>query len=184
MAVDRAGMTRSWTGTLRETPLEERLHYLDVDRRILSRRLLQPGVTAGHLVIAPSGVWVIASRRYEGRPTPRGGALSRRTQILQLGSRGASRLVDGVARQAELVRAELGPDVPVAAMLCILDADWPIFGGAFTVAGVRVLWPKKACEVIEVGHRLSPGQIEDVHQQLTEAFPVAPRRHEVRSRAS
>jgi hypothetical protein len=183
MAIDAVGTTRPRTGTLRESSLDERLHYIDIDCHILTRRMLRPGVTAAHLVVAPSGVWVIASRRYEGRPSPQGGALSRRTQILQLGSRSATRLVNGVARQAEIVRSELGPDIPVAAMLCILDADWPIFGGAFTVDGVRVLWPKKACEVIETGHHLGKAQIDEVQQHLAEAFPFAPKRHDVRSRA-
>lgn len=185
-AIDAGGAAvrteRSYEGTLRETALEERLHYLDVDCRILARRVLRPGQLAAYLVIAPSGVWVLGARRYEGRPSPQGGLLSRRTQILQLGKRSATRLVAGMARQTETVQTELGPDVPVAGMLCILDADWPVFGGAFTVDGVRVLWPKKACEVIETGRRLSPGQIDDLHERLGAAFPAAPNRHAVHPR--
>ena len=176
-----AASGRARAGALREASLEERLHYLDVDARILTRRVVRPGVAIGHLVTAPSGVWVIASRRYAGRPTtPQGGLLSRRTQTLQLGSRTATRLVASVALQAEVVRAELDASIPVSAMLCILDADWPIFGGAFTVDGVQVVWPKRACDVIETGHRLGTGQINDVHQQLSEAFPAAPTRHTIR----
>lgn len=182
MAIEAVQAHRQRTGTLREASLEERLHYLDVDCHILTGRVVRPGIATGHLVTAPSGVWVIASRRYAGRPSPQGGTLSRRTQTLQLGSRTAARLVESVARQPEAVQAELGDSIPVSAMLCILDADWPVFGGAFTVDGVRVLWPKKACEVIETGHRLSIGQINDVHHQLAAAFPAAPKRHAVRSR--
>jgi hypothetical protein len=184
MTIDAVDALRLRAGTLRETALEERLHYLDVDCRILTRRVVRPGVTAAFLVVAPSGVWVLGARRYEGRPSPQGGALSRRTQILQLGGRSATRLVAGVARQADAVQAELGAHVPVSAMLCVLDADWPIFGGSFTVDGVRVLWPKKACEVIETGHRLGTGQINDIHDQLATAFPVAPNRHGMRTHAN
>ena len=178
MTIEAVGELRPKSGTLRETALEERLHYLDVDSRILSRRVIAPGVVAAHLVVARSGVWVVGARRYEGRPTPQGGALSRPTEVLQLGNRTATRLVAGVARQAELVQAELGADIPVSALLCILDADWPVFGGAFTVNGVRVLWPKKACELIETGHRISAAQIRDVHDQLATAFPASTQRHQ------
>lgn len=168
------------TGVLREAPLAERLHYLDVDARILTQRVVRPGIAVSHIVTAPSGVWVIASRRYPGRPTPQGGLLSRRTQTLQLGSRTATRLVASVAAQAEAVRAVLDDTIPVSALLCILDADWPIFGGAFTVDGVQVVWPKKACDIIETGHRLGAAQVNDIHQQLAETFPTAPKRHTVR----
>jgi hypothetical protein len=33
-------------------------------------------------------------------------------------------------------------DVPVRGALCFVGADWPMFGGSFQVAGVRVLWPR------------------------------------------
>jgi len=177
MSIEAGDALRPKAGSLHETALEERLHYLDVDSRILSRRVLHPGVVAAHLVVAPSGVWVVGARRYEGRPTPQGGALSRQTQALELGNRTATRLVAGVARQAEFVQAELGADVPVSAMLCILDADWPVFGGAFTVNGVRVLWPKKACEVIETGHLIGATQIRELHDQLAAAFPASTLHH-------
>ena len=35
------------------------------------------------------------------------------------------------------------PKVPVRGVLCFVDADWPLIGGAFTVNDVAVLWPKK-----------------------------------------
>ena len=180
MTIEAVQFAPAHVGSLRETPLDERLHYLDVECRILTKRVVRPGLTAGHIVVAPSGVWVIGSRRYAGRPTPQGGILSRRTQTLQLGSRTATRLVESVAAQAAAVRAELDAPVPVAGMLCVLDADWPIFGGAFTVDDVQVVWPKKACDIIETGHRLGSQQIHDVHAQLSEAFPSAQQRHTVR----
>jgi hypothetical protein len=167
---------------LREARLEERLQHLDLNCHILSRRAISPGVVAAHLVTAPSGVWVLGSRQYAGRPAPTGGILSRRTQTLQLGGRTASRLVASLTRQARAVRAEVGPDIPVTALLCILDADWPIFGGSFVVEDVRVLWPKKACELIETGQLLAATQIRQVHEQLGTAFPPAAGRQAVSAR--
>ena len=166
-------------GMLAERSLQHRFADLTDECRELSRRAL--GTTSvHHLAVAPSGVWVVAERRSPGRPAGQGGLLSRRTETLHLGRRNAARLVHGVRRQADAVRDLLGADVPVGALLCILDADWPIFGGAFAVDGVRVLWPKKACDVITAGQRvLSPAEIDDIAERLGQLLPpaAAPRSH-------
>ena len=38
-------------------------------------------------------------------------------------------------------------------MLCFVEADWPLMGGDFTIAGVSVLWPKKAASHIWAARR-------------------------------
>ncbi len=53
-----------------------------------------------------------------------------------------TRLVDSVLRQAALVQDVVAP-APVHGALCFVDADWPLFGGSFTVRGVDVCWPKR-----------------------------------------
>ena len=37
-------------------------------------------------------------------------------------------------------------DIPVHGMLCFIEADWPLFGGAFTIFGVDVPRPKNAAD--------------------------------------
>lgn len=34
-------------------------------------------------------------------------------------------------------------EAPVHGVLCLLDANWPLFGGNFTTRGVQALWSKK-----------------------------------------
>lgn len=33
-------------------------------------------------------------------------------------------------------------------MLCFVEADWPLIGGAFTTRGVRVLWAKRLAQLL------------------------------------
>jgi hypothetical protein len=33
-------------------------------------------------------------------------------------------------------------------MLCFVEGEWPVLGGSFTIAGLDVLWPKKARKII------------------------------------
>lgn len=40
-------------------------------------------------------------------------------------------------------------------MLCFVEADWPLIGGDFTVAGLNVLWPKKTAS-----HIVKPGAVD------------------------
>lgn len=139
--------TRSWsTGAVGE----ERVGAL-LDRvtspgiRVLHDRRI-PGTRANidHLVVTGGGVWVIDSKRYTGRPMLRveGGLFSPRVERLLVGRRDQSKLVDGVLRQLERVRSVV-PGTPLRGALCFVDADWPLFGGAFATRGVEVLWPRK-----------------------------------------
>lgn len=103
-----------------------------------------------HIVVAPGGVWVVDAKRYKNRrPHLRieGGLIRPRVEKLYVGSRNGTRLVDGVLGQVEVVRSIVG-DVPVRGALCFLEAEWPLFGGAFATRGVQVLWPKRLVKVL------------------------------------
>jgi len=79
------------------------------DRRI-------PGSKANidHIAITGSGIWVIDAKRDKGRPELKveGGLLRPRVEKVLVGRRDCTRLVDGVLKQADLVRDVVG-DVPV-----------------------------------------------------------------------
>jgi hypothetical protein len=79
-------------------------------------------------------------------------------------------------KQADLVRDALepsNPDVRVRGMLCFVDADWPLIGGAFSVDQVDVVWPKKAAQILNGVGPLTGEQVAAVHQRLATAFPIA-----------
>lgn len=141
--------TKAWnTGAIGEEQLGRRLDELASESvRVLHDRRI-PGTRANidHIAITSTGVYVIDAKRYVNqRPSLRieGGLLRPRVEKLMVGTRDRTKLIDGVLGQVDVVRAFVGDDVPVTGVLCFIDADWPLLGGAFTIRGVEVLWPKK-----------------------------------------
>lgn len=133
--------------------------------RELERRTAQHGVvllhdrclpaSAGnidHIAIGPSGVTVVDAKRYVGRIAVerRGGVFRERTEHLLVGGRERTKLVDGVLAQAEAVRQILTASpygtVPVQAVLCFVDGDWPLLG-RLEVRGVPVLPPRHTAKL-------------------------------------
>jgi len=112
------------------------------------RRIPRGRANIDHLVVTARGVLVVDAKRYRGRPALRseGGLFRSVTRSLTVGGRDQTKLVAGVQRQVEIVWGILeeggAAGVPVRGALCFVEADWPMFGGSFQVAGVRVLWPR------------------------------------------
>jgi hypothetical protein len=69
--------------------------------------------------------------------------------------------------------AAAGPAVPVRGVLCFVDADWPLVGGDFAVAGVDVLRPRTLTERLSRGGLLDGPTRQAVHRRLAAAFPPA-----------
>jgi hypothetical protein len=133
-----------------------------------------------HIVVAPAGVFVVDAKRYKGRPHLRveGGIIRERVEKLMVGGRDCSKLVTGIQKQVDLVAAALAAsDVidlpPIRGMLCFVDADWPLFGGAFTTANIDVLWPKKVAEHALAIRVLTADHVTMIHAALATHFPPA-----------
>lgn len=151
IAVALAGERQSTAAWARGAIGEERLGALldSITREDLvvlhDRRVPRSRANIDHLVITSGAVWVVDTKRYTGRPHLRaeGGMFRPRTVRLFVGRRNGTTLLEGVKRQVEVVRAIVGPEVPVRGALCFVDADWPLIGGDFTVDGIRVLRPRR-----------------------------------------
>jgi hypothetical protein len=143
------------------------------------RRIPRTKANIDHIAVSPGGVVVIDAKRYKGRPhlVVTGGIFRPRRSMLFVGSRDCTKLVEGVHKQLVLVRSALDlaglPDVPVRGMLCFVDADWPLFGGAFVIDGVDVLWPRKAADQLLAPGLLDQPAVDTIHRTLALAFPVA-----------
>jgi len=175
--------TKAWaTGAQGEERLGRQLDGLVGDgvHVLHDRRIPPTRANIDHIVVCPSGVFVIDAKKYQGqRPSLRieGGWIRARTETLIVGSRNGTKLVDGVHKQVTLVRAALDAaglsEVPVGGMLCFVAADWPLIGGDFMISGLNVLWPKKVAS-----HIVKPGAVdadtaERVHHALASSFPPA-----------
>ena len=171
--------TKAWAvGAQGEQRLGRRLDSVTgpTVRALHDRRIPRTRANIDHIVTCPSGVFVIDAKQYKGRPQLRvdGGIIRERTEKLLVGSRDCSKLVDGVLKQAELVRGALHDEsIPVRGFLCFVDADWPLFGGSFTTRDVTALWPKKLADIITAPGPCEEEAIATIHERLAKAFPIA-----------
>lgn len=171
--------TTAWaTGAVGEEQLGDMLAGVagPTLRVLHDRRIPKTTANTDHLVVCSSGVFVVDAKRYrDARPALRveGGVIRPRQELLIVGGRDRTKLVDGMHKQLGLVRAALAdqPDVPVRGVLCFVDADWPLIGGSFTVQGVSVMWPKKLKAMLTEAGPLDADRIADLQWQLHEAFP-------------
>ena len=151
-------------GKLLDPLREEGLAVLH-DRRI-------PGSRANidHLVVAPSGVFVIDAKNYKGRVERRDrGAVFSRDYRLYVGGRDRTGLIVALARQVEAVRAALQPpfaDVSIRKVLCFVDAEWSLFASPIELDGTHVLWPRALGKLIRTNGSLSAEQITTIERQL------------------
>ena len=178
MAVtDDPQSTTAWnTGALGEERLGQRLNELSSDTlRVLHDRRI-PGTRANidHIAVTPTGIYVIDAKKYKGRPSLKieGGILRPRVEKLLVGTRDQTKLVDGVLKQVDVVRGIVSHDIPVTGVLCFIEADWPLIGGAFTTRGVEVLWPRKLYPRLAAGGPVAR-DVADLHRKLSSALPPA-----------
>ena len=170
--------TRAWdVGAVGEERLGGRLTELagDALRVLHDRRIPGSRANIDHLAVTPNGIWVIDAKKYKGRPQLKveGGIIRARTEKLLVGSRDCSKLVDGMLKQVQVVEAAVGVDVPIHGVLCFVEADWPLIGGAFRTRGVEVMWPKRLYPKLHQPGPIEPATIADLHRRLATALPPA-----------
>jgi hypothetical protein len=110
------------------------------DFAIVLHDLSVPGsrATIDHVVVAPSGVWVVDSKwRCELHP--------------ELGSLEGTRSVDEVGRHVDVVANAVGgrsTELPIRAALCFPSENWGGDPRAFWIDGVLVTYPADLVERI------------------------------------
>jgi hypothetical protein len=156
-------------GEQRVGPLLERLRPFGAvplhDRRI-------PGSQANidHVVIAPSGVWIVDSKNYRGRIERRG---RRSDARLFVDRRDRTSLVTGTTKQYDAVRyAITNGNVPIHRVLCFTGSEWPFFAKPFELDGVWVTWPKAL--IATITHAGGDGvSVSEISAELAERLPAA-----------
>lgn len=137
------------------------------------RRVPRTRANIDHIAVAPSGIWVIDSKRYKGKVAvvkPLLGAAK-----LTIAGRDRTKLIGGLAKQVELVRAaaaEIAPEVPVHGALCFVDADLPLIG-TLRFRGFPLVYPKALAKQINRPGPVTPEQLHAVASALAAHFPPA-----------
>ncbi len=163
---DEKQSTKAWaTGAVGEERLGARLDSLVSDSIgvLHDRRIPGSKANIDHIAVTTAGIWVIDAKRYKGRPELKieGGILRPKVEKVLVGRRDCTKLVDGVLKQVNLVREVVG-DVPVVGLLCFVESDWPLIGGAFATRGVQVLWPKRLAKLLaEAEGTVEVGAVRD-----------------------
>lgn len=171
---------RAWErGSIGEQKLAEALegvHGLTVlhDRRV-------PGTRGNidHIVIAPAGVFVVDAKRYTGLIRIRDrGSLLKRDERLYVGRRDCSALAENMSWQMAAVKRALASagfdasSVPVQAVLCFVDGEWPIFMPPESYRDVRLEGKRSIKKALTETQVLGPPQIERLGRMLAVAFPA------------
>lgn len=115
-------------------------HLGDSSVILSDRRAPRTRGNIDHLVIAPSGVWVIDAKNYSGLvEQPDVGGWFKVDRRLYVGGRDRSKALDGLTWQVEAVTTALQEcRVPVSPAVCFTDAEWRLFAKPFDLRGVFV----------------------------------------------
>jgi hypothetical protein len=122
-----------------------------------------------HIVIVPSGIWVIDTKRYRGRVEQRGGWL--RAASLFVNHHDRTTLVSAATSQRQLVQRAVGARVTVQSVLCFTDAEWGFMAKPFHVNDVLVTWPRRLAGTLAGPGALERNQLEEMAATLSAAFP-------------
>lgn len=172
----RRQTTESWgIGARGERAVAARLDALQSrgisilhDRRI-------PGSRANidHVVVAPSGIFVIDDKKTKGRVSARavGPIWNRGPVKLFYGGRERSSDIDGMGRQVDaviksLVHEPLARGVTIKPMLVLVGAEWGWFARPMLIRGVWIGWPKEMARVIARPGPLEPSTVQRLAREL------------------
>jgi hypothetical protein len=144
------------------------------DRRI-------PGTRANidHIAITRSGVvWAIDAKNYRGRVKRIDkGAWFSTDRRLYVGRRDCSKLVLGMTRQVDAIRAAVSDSVArelsveVRAALCFVDAQWSLFAKPFGLGGVWIGWPRALADRLREAGELTREQLALLARSVASALP-------------
>ncbi len=179
---DEPQHVRAWkAGAAGEQAVGRRLDELVADGVEVMHDRHIPGSVANidHIAVSSSGVYVIDAKHYTGmvRVDWEGGLFSPRRYKLLVGRRDCTKLVAGVEKQVELVRAALGrragptAEVPVIGVLAFFGAQWPVLLPPDKINEVRLEGPRSVRKLVRGPGPLSPEHVAMTAAYLRTAFP-------------
>ncbi len=131
-----------------------------------------------HIVVAPSGVWVVDAHEYDGRVERRDvGGWFKVDDRLYVSGKDRTNLIDGIDRKVvavEEVLAKEGLDrVPVHAALCFVNSEWGWFAKPFALNGVWVTWAQKLTELVLDWNAIPNAEVDRLARVVGSRLPAA-----------
>lgn len=166
---------------------EERLAYFlgqelpDTAIALHDRRIPGTRGNIDHVVVAPSGVWVVDAKDYSGKVEQRDvGPLWRFEPHVFVGGRDRTKLVAAMPRQVQVVRDAIAADpmaseLNVRAAVCFVALNWGFRPKAFELDGVLVCWPQHLAQGIAKSGTLTKTAIERIAGRIAVTLPPATR---------
>lgn len=134
------------------------------------RRMPNSRANIDHLAVAPTGVWVIDSKKYKGKAEVRKPLFGAARLIIN--RRDRSKLADGLARQVATVATAVGPDVPVRGAFCLVDTELPLLR-TLTFRGYPLLGRRRLAKRLNAPGALSDPEVRALAALLGERFQAA-----------
>ena len=127
-----------------------------------------------HLVIMPSGVWVVDAKKYKGKVEQKDvGGLFKKDLRLYVGGRDRTKIAEGMGWQVLAVARVLeDTDIPIHPALLFVESEWGLFAKPFEQSGALVAPPKKLEALIVAPGPLSGSVIEGVAGTLARELPA------------
>ncbi len=143
-----------------------------------------PGKRANldHLVVVPSGTWVVDTKHYRG-------TLERCDAVgwfvthprLFVAGRDKSALLAAAHRQQALSAEAVGSGPPVRAVLCFTGTGRGLFTRPFVMDGILVTWPRAFARTLAAPGPTSMAECRTLADRLAVAFPPRTRGRSGRS---
>jgi len=175
--------TRAWQrGSIGESKLAAALGKVDREDVIVlhDRRVPRTRGNIDHLVVSPSGVYVVDAKRYAGgvRVREMSSPFRPSDRRLFVGRRDCSKVAGAMTWQVDAVKAALGDreGILITPVLCFIDAEWPLLGASDEFEGVRIHSPRSLRKLITQSGPLTAADVVEIAVVLSHALPAnAPR---------
>jgi hypothetical protein len=170
--------TVAWKrGAIGESKLAAALAEVPQVRALHDRRVRGTRGNIDHIVVGPTGVFVIDAKLYRGVIRVRDrGTLFKTDERLYVGSRDCSRLAENMAWQVAAIKAVLASvgvaysSVPVQPVLCFVDSEWAFFTPS-SYKGVRLEGLRSIKKLLTSREALNPLAVGAITGILSSAFP-------------
>jgi hypothetical protein len=138
------------------------------------RRMPRSKANIDHIAVAPSGVWVIDTKRYKKGKVSVSKPFFGEPKLM-ISGRNRSYLADGLTRQIAAVEAamsELNVALSVQGAFCFVDAELPALG-TLTFREYPLLSPRRLAGRIKARGHAEPELLHAVAAHLSNRLPAA-----------